>query len=196
MYRHLNRLCRVLLLISLLNIVTISDASWWNRKKPEKIETLIITSNYIKSRIVAELLMIEKNQPILLLSTDGEKDKIYCLFPHSRDGLVVKKVDFVKFVNYLHPKNVVFLGNEQYVPTEYKDLLNDRTTWSVTGNDWNNIAVSVGSILRYKRLWEDYLVNINQLDEHGQIKPPATTGEIKGFLIKEEYWTPFDPDAQ
>ena len=179
-----------------LCMVLTSHAAWWNpvswfkKKGPKRAETLVITGNYVKSRILAELIQTKNKQPILLLPTGNESDTMFFITP-IEDTLEVKKEDFLKFINFLDPERVLSLGNEAYTPAEYIEPLKDQIpVWSVTNNDWETIAFGVEELLKIKRLGYDYLVLLNQLDDKGRLKPAASTQTFGGYKTKGRYWAP------
>ena len=185
-----------LLAISYVFIAFPSNAAWWNpvswfeKKGPKRAETLVVTGNYVKSRILAELIQVRSDQPILLLPGKDGSETMFFIAP-TDDTLEVKKEDYLRFINFLNPKRVLFLGNELYTPTEYVEPLKDRLPiWSVTNNDWKTIALSVEELLKIKHLGYDYLVLINQLDDKGQLKPAASTEEFGGYRTNRKYWNP------
>ncbi len=181
--------------VTILSFATTSNASWWNplnwmeRNRAKRVETLLVTSNYVKSRILAELVQFEIKQPILLLPTANEPETIYFLSP-TKETLEISKDDYLKFIDFLQPNKVLFLGNDSYVSDEYIALTRDRVaTWSIANDDWETIAFSVGEMLRLKHLGFDYLVLLNQLDENGRLKPAASTDFFGGYITNEK-WTP------
>ncbi len=177
-----------------ISMITTVEAQWWNPKswfnsqRAKRVEVLIVTTNHIKSKLLADLIQYETNQPILLLPTGNEKDKMYFLLPTHESDEVSEK-DFVRFIDFLQPKNVLFLGDENYAPSHYIDSIKDVVgAWLIPGSNWQVIARSAGDMLRLKNLELDYLVLINQLDANGQIKPPASTQTYGGFMTKDRFW--------
>ena len=182
--------------ISFYYLTFTSYAGWWNpasgfqKKGPKRAETLVVAGNYVKARILAELIQHKSKQPVLLLPTGNESDTMFFLTP-TDDTLQVKKDDYLRFINFLNPKRVLFIGNEKYTPPEYVEPLEDRLpVWSVTNNDWKTIAFSVEDLLKLKRLGYDYLVLLNQLDDQGRLKRPASTEVFGGYRTNERYWNP------
>jgi hypothetical protein len=163
------------------------------KKKPRRVKTMIVTGNFIKSRILAELVQDEINQPVLLLPTGNEDDVCYYL-PPKGDALEVEAKDFISFVEFLQPRKVLFLGNDQYAaPAYHKALLqNSIVTWAVTNDDWEQIANSVGETLKIKNLYFDYLVLLNQIDAQGQVIGPYHETRFGEFLTGEggDKWIP------
>ncbi len=179
-----------------VSMITTVDAQWYNpkswplfnSKKAKRVDILIVTTNYVKSKLLADLIQYETNQPILLLPTGSEKDKMFFLLPtHESDEMNEK--DFLRFIDFLQPKNVLFLGDERYAPTQYIDRIKDVAgTWLIPGSNWELIARAAGDMLRLRNLELNYLILLNQLDSKGQIKPPPTTESYRGFITKDKFW--------
>lgn len=187
--------CLSIVLVS-LSFVNVGHAQWWNPKswmkgkRAKRVEILIVTSNHIKSKLLADLIQYETGQPVLLLPTGNETEDMFFLLPTGESD-EINKGDFVRFVDFLQPKNVLFLGDESYVPSEFIEEIKDVVgSWSVPGNNWELIAFSVGDMLKLKHLGLDYLVLLNQLDNRGRIKPPASTEVYGGFATKKKFWKP------
>jgi hypothetical protein len=163
------------------------------KKKPRRVESLIITGNFIKSRILAELVQDEINQPVLLLPTGNEDDVCYYLPPKGQ-ALEVEAKDFISFVEFLQPRKVLFLGNAQYAAPAYHDALLQHSivTWAVTNDDWEQIANSVGETMKIKNLYFDYLVLLNQIDAEGKVIGPYQETRFGEFLTGEggDKWMP------
>lgn len=170
--------------------------TWFSTGKPRRIEFLVVTGNYVKSRVLAELIQRETKQPILLLPSGKEKESLYYIMPNGESGAVELK-HFVEFVNFLQPKQVLYLGNELYAPDEYLKQLENAHTVSVAirEDDWDQIAYSVGDLLKLKRLYYDYLVLMNQMDEFGNVIPPTREKVFGGFLTKDDQWPPVAEDG-
>ena len=165
-----------------------NPASWFKKKGPQRAETLVITGNYVKSRLLAELIQFKNKQPVLLLPTGNENETMFFLTP-TAETLEVEKENYLKFINFLDPKRILFLGNELYTPSIYIEQVKDiLPVWSVTNNDWEKIALSVEELLKIKHLEYDYLVLLHQLDDRGHLKPAASTDTIGGYKTKGKYW--------
>ena len=106
--------CLSLVLVSLC-FVNVSHAQWYNPmswswlkgKRAQRVEILIVTSNHIKSKLLADLIQYETGQPILLLPTGNETEDMFFLLPTGESD-EINKTDFVRFVDFLQPKNVLF----------------------------------------------------------------------------------------
>ena len=147
--------------------LTEARAGFWSRFNPfarlrskQQVETLLITGNFGKSRILAELAQAKKKHPILLISPEADGDRIFFL-PTAPEAASVAPDRFREFIEFLQPKRVVILGDERYVPERYTDELRGRFPLVVVdGEDWRKNATALGGVLGYRRLarrYEPYL---------------------------------------
>lgn len=132
----------------------------WDSQKPyqgprKDIITLMITGNYTESRLLAELIQVENQQPMILLPpTPG--GKIYFV-PAKGQGLEIQDEKFTKFVKFLNPKQILIIGDQRYVPEAYVARINkNQTSIRINNEDWLQIAVSAGRILDLPNLAGDY----------------------------------------
>ena len=77
----------------------------FQRNKAKRIEILIVTGNYVQSRVLAEVIQYATKQPILLLPTGNEKDIMYFLGP-KMEALEIEETDYVQLIDFLQPKKV------------------------------------------------------------------------------------------
>lgn len=156
-------------------------------KKPKRIETLIVTGNYVASRVLAELIQKRIQQPILLLPTGSEDDRCYYI-PPTAQSLEVEDRHFLDFVKFLRPKKVLYLGNEYYAPADYHDKLvaAEIPTWAINNEDWGQIAESAEDLLKIKHLHLDYLVLIKQVDEDGRIVSPGNHTVFGEYVVGDQ----------
>ncbi|MCF7792306.1 MAG: hypothetical protein K9L78_03270 [Victivallales bacterium] len=123
----------------------------------QKISTLIVTGNYAKPRILAELIQSETRQPILLLPAEGSD--IYFL-PPDRNGdkaMKIKLDELRNFINFIGSKQIILLGDNEYIPERYSDEISDtQTVCRITSRKWQNIANTVGKFLNLPNLPGDY----------------------------------------
>lgn len=180
------------------------QAKWWKPwswkwlpwKKAKKVETLIITGNFVKSRLLAELLQAELKQPVLLLPGDT-KDSLYALGP---DGSAIKvaRQHFKAFVKYIHPHQILILGDNNYVPTSYSDSLKGIVpVWRLSGTDWEKLAVSSGEVFHLKELGFNYLLLLGEFSASIKGKQTEVTPEFDNFMNLQEKkslqtWVPVD----
>lgn len=171
-------------LASLMLMVTVCQAkwfnpvSWFNANPDKKYETVIVTGNYVQSRVLAELVQHHTDHPVLLLPTGKETDRMFFLGPEGK-AIEVKQENYVWLINYIRPKTVLFLGDTSYAPTEYIDRLKSSAATCVYNNsNWEQIAVSVGKLLNVKTLAKEYRQLLGQLDSQGKRRRPGDIDNI------------------
>jgi hypothetical protein len=140
---------------------TCLKAEFWNRPfsgPGQKIDTLVVTGNYAKPRIIAELIQADTRQPILLTPADGQ-DSIYFMPPQKDGGKAMKipENELTNFINFLGVDQILVLGNSKYVPEKYFDKISKEQTISrITSKNWQRIANTVGKYLNIPNLPGDY----------------------------------------
>ena len=136
---------------------------WFEKKSNRNGKFLIITGNYLKSRILAELIQHDTGQPILLLPTPDHPETFYALSSKG-NSLKIEGEHYENFVSVLQVDHVLFIGNEAYTPKEFRDrLLNRLTIWSIEDNDWLNIARSIGMTLSLSNLSKNYQTMLSEV---------------------------------
>lgn len=166
----------VFALVSLLVVGSWCQASWYNPvswfKKDKSYETLIVTGNYVDSRLLAELIQRQKHHPILLLPSGNETDTLFFLGPNGK-AVKLDKDNYLWLVNYIEPKTILFLGDEHFAPTEYSQQVKDKyAILAYDSKDWSNIAVSCGELFGIKHLAGDFSQLRSRIDDDGKIKGP------------------------
>jgi len=146
----------------------------WSAKN--RVDTLLITGNYSKSRLLGELFQHKTKQPIILVSpTAGGATELFFL-PSGPEAMAIEGDKYVEFVDFLQPKRILFLGGDSYTPSAYVDKLRDRyPTILVTSNDWQKNAEAVATLIKDRRLpkrYMDYLIQLGEFDG----EPPAGVG--------------------
>lgn len=131
-----------------------------------RVDTLLITGNFGRSRILAELAQEKRKHPILLISPEaGRRDDIYFM-PTRPEAFVLPESEFLEYVEFLKPKRVVVLGDESYVPARYLDLLRGSNVQTIVLNskDWNKNAEALANIINYLALPRVYGIYVTKLD--------------------------------
>jgi hypothetical protein len=150
------------LCVILFTAANFARADFWRWTRPfrgpyQKIQTLIVTGNYSESRLLAELIQVANRQPILLMPAVNDKN-IYFMPPQkSSEALQVPRDELTNFVNFLGAKQIIILGDPNYVPDKYAEkITSNQVIWRITGNNWKNIATSIGKFLNLTNLSDDY----------------------------------------
>ncbi len=124
--------------------------------KEHGADTLIVTGNYVRPRLLSELVQRKTNDPILLVSGNG-KDRVFYLSVDRDAPLEIKSGSYVEFIQLLNPRRLVVLGNSDVVPRRVSDVLNDRfPTVTVTGTNWGVNAEAAANLFKYKNLPNHY----------------------------------------
>ena len=128
-----------------------------------RVNTLMITGNYLKPRLLCELAQYRSRQPIFLIQSDEDNPegapRIFYLPGSGQESEEFSASQFTQFLNYLNPKVVVFVGNEdECYPIDfvYQARENNFRVLSVSGNDWEKNAQLLGEIMRLPRLARNY----------------------------------------
>ena len=162
---------------------------YWSGKS--RVDTLMVTGNYAKSRLLAELVQSKTKQPILLVEPGTRGEEMYFL-PAAPEALAVEKAKFVEFVDFLlQPQDqkrarrhkqgrVVFIGDTDFVPQEFVDTLRDRfPTFIVASDNWQNNAEALARLFKYKKLPQHYSDLLAQLAA-ADAQAPAAGGLSPG----------------
>lgn len=147
------------------SMISVVNAGFWDWSRPyqgpsKEITTLIVTGNYTKARILAELTQGETNQPILLITKEGGS---LFFMPGKGACQEVQNASFTNFVKVVNAKQVLVLGDTTYVPESYTKRMDPKQTIiRVDNKDWYKVAVTVGKILdktylaaKFKKLSDD-----------------------------------------
>jgi len=159
--------------------IPLNAGSWdWTRpyKMPEKnVNTLIVTGNYRKPRLLAELIQVETKQPILLVpsSSDG---KIFFM-PDKDQAMAVELEDLTDFIKYLKPGKIIVLGDKRFVPDKYLKAIDPaQTVISVSNKDWYKVSKTVTRILSLTYLDRDFR-KLEAKIESGELYRPGKPGK-------------------
>ncbi|NOY81468.1 MAG: hypothetical protein GXP31_10745 [Kiritimatiellaeota bacterium] len=132
--------------------------------KKSRVETLLITGNIARSRLLAEMIQFKTGQPVLLISPSASGEQLYFL-PAADEAGAIETAKYVEFIDYLHPERIVFLGGPQYVPQQFVDQVKDRyPSLMVTGDDWTKNAEALGKIFRVRKLARRYAELLQQIE--------------------------------
>jgi len=161
-------LCAVIICSS--NYASASFMQGWMKpfKGPgQNISVLIVTGNYSKARILAELVQKYNGQPILLVpfaSANSSQDIFFVPPQKSGKALKVPYTEMTNFINFVNPKMVLVLGGPNYVPDAYYKMIpENRPIVRISGADWYKNADAVGSMLNLSNVPGDYKKLLEQL---------------------------------
>ncbi len=140
-------------------------------------DVLMVTANYAKPRLLAELAQLKKGHPILLVSPEQGGDQLFYMakYPEAR---LIPKEKLIDFLAVISPKQIIVLGDEKYVPKKYVTTMRNRYPLSlITGEDWIKNAKALSDAINYKKLVEKYREYLGQLLDE-QIKRSDTPAPV------------------
>lgn len=138
-----------------------SNAAWYDnipliggKKTPG---TLIITGNYAKPRLLAEVAQLRDNATIMLITeTPEEGEQVYFMEQYP-DAELIPQEKIIEFLAVLSPERIIILGNENYVPSRYEKMIRGRYPLSkISGEDWMKNAKALASTVNDRKLPEEY----------------------------------------
>lgn len=155
---------RSLLLVAVATACVTADAGWFGFGK-RRVETLVITGNYAKSRLLAELFQHETKQPIVLISPEAAgSDQLYFM-PVVPETMSFDSTKYVEFIDFLRPARIVFLGDASFVPPSYIDQVRGRyPTVVLNSREWLDNAKALGVIIKDRSLAKRYGSYFEKLD--------------------------------
>lgn len=116
-----------------------------------RVKTLIITGNYMEPRILAEICQERTKQPIFLFTPApaGEKaSQFYFITAPRHDVETVSVSRFQDLIQYLNPRTVVILGDQNCVPAEYTEMARENfRVMTVDSDNWEYNARTMEDIL-------------------------------------------------
>jgi hypothetical protein len=136
--------------------------------QPKSTDILIVTGNYVESRLLAEVAQYYNKHPVLLYSPEeGNKGTFYLMGAKSKDAFVVKEKEFNDLVfTTLMPKTIIFLGDSKYIPQRFSDRLRARNQVKVlrieSGN-WQTNAEALSKELQTSRIAWTYKTKLKEV---------------------------------
>ncbi|HPN84904.1 MAG TPA: hypothetical protein PK821_06160 [Victivallales bacterium] len=141
-------------------MITSVSVSAWDWSKPFKgpgkdVRSLIITGNYTKHRILAELIQLETKQPILLLPAIPG-GKIFFM-PARNEALEIEDAKFTNFVKFTKPEMILIIGDGGPVTQSFIDRIDPYQTKIIVYNkNMEQTAIRIGKILDLTDLAYDF----------------------------------------
>lgn len=170
-------------LIAAFVFTTISScfADFWDAITPYRgpkrdVITLMITANYKHPLVITQLIQAETKQPYLLLPAINGKGIFFNPPPErSKEALEINEVNLARFIKFLNPKQIVILGDAQYVPDKYRKMIaKEIPVITIEGNNWLRIADRLSILLDARNAYYDYKKLGQQLDSGLLYKPKRT----------------------
>ena len=168
--------------------LSLSAAPWTAFGPKRKPVTLVITANYVSPRALAELIQYESGQPYILLpdQNDAEKKIFFC--PRdTKKSLQIPEMHLNRFINLLGVKRIIILGNKNYVPQKYIDMLDHNTPiMRVEGNDWYRIAEELNFMLNLSNLDKNFRKIREKLVTDGRLYRPLRSKQAAAPVQAEK----------
>jgi hypothetical protein len=132
---------------------------------PDKtVRRIVVTGNFVKPRLIAELARKETKTPYLLFPAPGDNRIFFC--PGGKGpALEIREADLSRFVEFVGPKQLIVLGDPRFVPQYYLSALGANCETIVIDSDnWFTNATTLGNLLNYKSLPERYKSSLERMD--------------------------------
>ncbi len=149
----------------------------------DDVTTVIVTGYSLHSRLLADLLQFYTKQPVVFITRPDAKEVMFVAAP--RDGvenppIKVAAGEFHNFINFAHPKQVVLLGEEKFIPKFYKDSVNPAIdTYVLNDKNWRIIAAQCEELFGISGLAKKYDEELNRLARGGAIVEQERAPEPK-----------------
>ncbi|MBR1965542.1 MAG: hypothetical protein IKA22_02945 [Lentisphaeria bacterium] len=158
-------------------ICSVVCANPWSYHGPKRdIVNLIVTVNYEKPRLIADLIQIESRQPYLLLPVNDDGNIYFCPYKRNNPKFVSKK-NLAQILAIISPKQIIVLGNERYVSQEYvKEFRKIAPVVVINAENWQLAADTVAPMLNLSRLPESFR-KLNAELESGRLFIPKKKEE-------------------
>lgn len=168
--------------------LSLSAAPWTAFGPKRKPVTLIITANYVSPRALAELVQYECGQPYLLLPAKNDADKTVFFCPRdTKSTMTIPEEHINRFVNMLGVKRIIILGDTEYVPQKYIDMLDHNTPiMRVEGKDWYRIAEELNFMLNLSNLDKNFRKIREKLVTDGRLYRPLRSKQAAAPVQAEK----------
>lgn len=174
---------RIVLAVAGLALAFTSEAGFFSKlnvfqyfSKKGRVDTLLITGNIARSRLLAEMIQFKTGQPVLVISPSANGEQLYFL-PAKDEAGAIETAKYMEFIDYLHPGRVVILGGPRYVPADFANPVRDRyPTLMVAGEDWIKNAEALGKIFRVRKLPGRYAELLQKIETAPTAPPPSLPG--------------------
>ncbi|WDE96722.1 hypothetical protein PQO03_01930 [Lentisphaera profundi] len=142
--------------------------------KDDDVTTLIVTGYSLHSRLLADLLQFHTKQPVVFITRPDAKEVLFVPAQKNTNPappqtpIKISASEFHNFVNFAHPKQVVLLGEERFIPKHYRDVINPNIkTYALTDKNWTIIATQCEELFGIKGLAKKYQAELDRLARGG-----------------------------
>lgn len=152
--------------------------------KTKASDAVLVTGNFVESRLLAELIQYRTGFDVVLLPSGSEKSSYFFLGPRGR-ALELRDDTYLWAIDYINPKTIYFLGDEKYAPQKYFDMLvaAKRVPVRVAEREWSRVIDSMAETLKISNLQADYKKALEQWNKETVrrgIEKPQSMDELFG----------------
>ena len=92
-------------------IALLSSCALFRQEGRTKVDTLLVTGNYLDARLITELAQYHTKQPVVIFSTDiDETLQMYFIPTSQKEAEPAPTEQFSELITHLNPKRVVFVA--------------------------------------------------------------------------------------
>lgn len=149
-----------------------TSCTLFRKSSRTRVKTLLVTGNYLQSRLLAELAQYHSGQPIILFQQDPESDAPRLFYMVDKKSEEIAAAKFAEFVQFLNPKTVAFIGDENCVPADFvNQLRKGYRVMIIDSEDWDMNAQTLGDLLDQPKVAKEYRNFLSKYEEN--VPPPA-----------------------
>ena len=152
-------------------IFTSAGCSAFRREGRTRAHTLMLTGNYMNSRLLCDLAQYKTKQPILLFSMDADQSQQIFFMPASNKVQQINVDEFLDIVSFINPKRIVVVGGNDYVPQSFIDQVRSKFPVMIfNSEEWSQNARMLGELLNQQSLLKEFDDSKERLVKSGIIK--------------------------
>jgi hypothetical protein len=177
--------------IAVIFLTASAFAGFWDWSTPYRgphkdLITLVITANYKKPLLLAQLIQHENRQPYILLPARKATGIFFCPVNDKKPALEIREKNLSRFIKFLNPKKIIILGDSAYVPKKYLKMIDKNIPIIiVSSDDWNRAAATLANLLDLTNLTSDYKRLSKKLD-NGKLYQPTAKPKKAEVVVEEE----------
>ena len=150
-------------LTAALVMLSMAGSAWalslnpFKRAGRTRAHTLMVTGNYVESRLLVELAQYRTKQPVLLFSPDVDGSQQLFYLQSGGKATSMDSEKYLEFIEFINPKRIVFLGGDDFVPPAFVDMARSRySVMILDSKDWLKNASMLADWLKHRQLVRQY----------------------------------------
>jgi len=137
-----------------------------------RVDALLVVGNYLEPRLLAELVQSKTKQPLLIVSPEAVGTTKLFFMPWDPPAHELPASDYLGFVSLLNPKQVVFIGDDVYMPRPYVDQLRGRfPIVTVASGDWQKDAKALAEMFGCRNVPKAFAESLVKIMEAAANRP-------------------------